>query len=572
MDPRLYTEWARDHDTLSGAQRQDIRGSVLRLSELPLFSLVLLPNPNGAESAAPVSVTTVIDQIYPFWELWLPPDADSGNTIEDKRLRVIQTGGTSIVDRAGLFNAAIAAAEGEFVLPLPSDAFLPEHALYELAVVIGNDPEADLLYTDEDRVDAAGNRCMPRFKTGWDPDLALGHDAIGLLVAYRKAMLQRLGGMRSADRDVALALYELSLRAGFAAFPGHIHHVPAVLCRRCGLSEASPAGNAQGAREIVRNHLAESGLSATVVAAPLAPAWNRIVRDVSAPAPLVSVIVPTRDKSDLLKRCVDAVLSRTDYPAVELLIVDSDSREAETANFFHSLSRESQIRILRQPGAFNYAAINNRAAREARGEILLLLNNDVDALEPYWLREMVSQAVRPEVGAVGPKLLYGDGRVQHAGVVLGPNRSVTHQFRFFDRLDPGPYGELALLRNVSAVTGACLAIRRSVFFEVGGLDESLPIAFNDIDLCLRLGDRGYRIIWTPFAELVHYESVSRGYDTTPEKQAIALSEYQHLCRVWASVLDSDPFRNRNLIYGWDNIELSREQYERWPRGHAMESL
>jgi GT2 family glycosyltransferase len=567
-DSRLYTEWVQDQDTLSDADRQAVRDSVLRLPLLPLFSLVLLPAPDGAASAAHATVASMLRQIYPHWELWLPQDADSADTNADKRLRVIQSGGTTIVDHAGLFNAALAAAEGEFVLPLLPDAILAEHALYELTLAIGNDPEVSLVYTDEDRLDAAGNRCMPHFKTGWDPDLALGRDAIGLLVAYRKALLEQLGGMRSSLLGVALALYELSLQVAFTASPVHIKHVPAMLCHRRGVSEASLGWDAQGAREIVRKHLAESRVSASVVAAPLAPAWNRIVRDLPDPAPLVSVIVPTRDKSELLEGCVDAVLSRTNYSAVELLVVDNDSREAKTADLFHSLSGDTRVRILQHPGPFNYAAMNNWAAREARGEILLLLNNDVDAIQPDWLREMVSQVVRRDVGAVGAKLLYVDGRGQHAGVVLGPNRSVNHQFRFSDRLDAGPSGELALTRTVSAVTGACLAVRRSVFFEVGGLDENLRIAFNDIDFCMRLGDHGYRIVWTPFAELVHHEGGTRGYDTTPEKQAVANSEHRYLCRFWGSLLETDPFRNPNLIYGWDTIALSPVRHQHWPQANG----
>jgi GT2 family glycosyltransferase len=268
----------------------------------------------------------------------------------------------------------------------------------------------------------------------------------------------------------------------------------------------------------------------------------------------VSIIVPTRDRAELLERCANSVLLHTDYPALELLIVDNDSREPATAQLLRRLSQNSRVRIITCPGPFNYSALNNRATREAQGEVLLLLNNDIASIRPDWLREMVSHAMRLDVGAVGAKLLYPNEQVQHGGMVFQPEP--VHQFRFADRLETGPGGELALARSVSIATGACLAMRRSVFVEAGGLDENLKVGYNDVDLCLRLGDRGYRIIWTPFAELFHFEGASRGYDDTPEKQATAASEFSYFRRRWGSLLEGDPFRNSNLTYHWDLVALS----------------
>ncbi len=210
-----------------------------------------------------------------------------------------------------------------------------------------------------------------------------------------------------------------------------------------------------------------------------------------------------------------------------------------------------------RPGPFNYSALNNAAAREARGDVLLLLNNDIDVIESGWLRELVSHAVRPDVGAVGAKLLYPNEQVQHAGIVLGPQGVATHLHRFADKSDPGYFGQLALTRTISAVTAACLAIRRSVFFKVGGFDEvNLHVAFNDVDLCLRLGARGYRVVWTPFAELYHLESVSRGKDDTAEKQEACRRELRYMRDTWGSILESaDPFHNTNLLFGWDYLEI-----------------
>lgn len=550
-----YRNWVGAYDTLSDADRDAIRESVSRLPRLPLFSIVLLPAPDGAVSPAQASVASVFGQLYPHWELWLPSGAGPGGV--DARLRTIPDSAGPTLNHAISFNTALTAAEGEFVLPLPPHALLAEHALYELAVALGDDPEPDLLYTDEDRLNAAGERCLPRFKTGWDPDLALGRDAIGLLVAYRKILLERLGGIRLASAGLELALYELSLRAAFATSPVRIRHVPAILCHRRGSSEASLGWDAEGAREIVRGHLGGCGVNARVLPAPLAPAWNRIVREVPDPAPLVSILVPTRDRADLLARCAEGVLSRTDYPAIELLVVDNDSSEPATAEVLGLLCQDQRVRVLTCPGRFNYSALNNLAAREARGEILVLLNNDTDVIRPDWLREMVSHAVRLDVGAVGAKLLYSDGRVQHGGMTLGPGLWSQHQLRFADRLDPGPVGELALTRTVSAVTGACLGLRRSVFFELGGFNEELKVAFGDVDLCLRIGDLGYRVVWTPFAELFHVECASRGYDhESPDKFALFEQEARYFGRLWGSLAERDPFHNKNIVYGPDFATLA----------------
>jgi O-antigen biosynthesis protein len=545
-----YSAWVEAHDTLTDQDRRKICERIGRLNRSLLFSIILLP---PADAAVPDAVAASVQgQLYPHWELWLPEGLHLGTADADRRLRRPQ--GQRTADHASHFNAALAAVEGAFVVPLPADTILSASALYELAVEIERHPDSDLLYTDEDCLDASGSRFWPYFKSGWDPDLALGRDAIGRIVVYRRRVLDQIKGLRPFADDADLALYDLSLRVAFATSPARIHHVPVVGCHR--LANAPPRWNAAGAREIVRQLLVDEGVGARVMPAPLAPMWNRLVHELPEPLPLASIIVPTRDQAQLLARCTDAVLSRTAYPNIELLIVDNDSQEPAAVSLLARLSGDPRVRIVRYSGRFNYAAQNNLAAREARGDILVLLNNDTDVIHSDWLREMVSHAVRPDVGAVGAKLFYADERVQHAGVVLGPGRAVVHQLRLADRLEAGPAGELALTRTVSAVTGACLALRRSVFFEVGGLNEELRVAYNDIDLCLRLGDHGYRVVWTPFAELFHLECASRGYDDSPEKRALASAELTYFCRFWNSLLETDPFHNPNLVYGWENTILS----------------
>ncbi len=286
---------------------------------------------------------------------------------------------------------------------------------------------------------------------------------------------------------------------------------------------------------------------------------NRVVWPIPVSEPLVSVVIPTRDRADLLAQCVNGVLNQTKYQNIELVIVDNESVELATLELFAQLRKEdARVRVLSYSGAFNFPALNNAAAREANGEVLLLLNNDISVLEPNWLRELVSHALRPDVGAVGAKLVYPDGRVQHAGIVLGPDGEARHVQRLSPRNDPGYFRQLALARTLTAVTGACLCLRKSVFFEAGGLDEvNLPISYNDVDLCLRIGDLGYRVVWTPFAELFHLESASRGFDDAdPIKRERCSREWSYVRKRWASFLgNGDPFYNPNVLQTWERFSV-----------------
>lgn len=559
-----YQGWVHRHD-VTDRDRRSILDHIRRLDCRPLFSLVLLPRPGYISSPSAALMKSIFSQLYPQWELWTAAGLHTFRSAGDARIRMIPVSEGADADPAQTFNAAMAASNGDFLLPIPPELELAETALYELAVAVGGKDNGDVFYTDEDRLDQQGIRCMPRFKTGWDPELVLGRDPIGMLVAYRKDLLDEVGGMASLS-SVDLALYELALRATSNARPGGIQHIPAVLCHRGPAQASRPSDDdEEEVKKTVRGWLASNGIDGEVVPAPLKPAWNRIIRDVPEPLPVVSVIVPTRDRSDLLRRCADGVLFRTDYPALELIIIDNDSSEPATIELLGKLSADPRVRIISAPGPFNYPALNNVAARQAAGDILLLLNNDIDVIEPDWLRELVSHAVRPDVGAVGAKLLYADGRVQHAGVVMGPDMTLVHKLRLADRDDIGPFGELALTREVSAVTGACLALRRAVYFEVGGLDEKLRVAFNDIDLCLRIGNHGYRIVWTPFAELFHLESASRGYDhESLEKQELAAREARYFSCYWRSILNDDPFHNPNIIYRWDKTILADPPRRRKP--------
>ena len=577
-----YDRWIGAYDTIRDSDRIAIRAHAAALSFQPNLSVVM-PIGKGRAEHARASVTSMINQLYQKWELCLTYVGEQESEIEsllaeiagtDPRVKAARLDGE---DRMIDWNAAINLATGDFVTFLCPGDLLSERALYEVAVELGRTPLPDLVYTDEDRIDASGRRCDVRFKPGWDPDLLLAENYVGNLAVYRRSLLDAVGRYRPGFDGAED--YDRVLRVTAATTADRVRHIPTVLYHRK-LAEGDADRNIDAAveklkvttasRRAVRDHLLARGdRGASLEPAPLAPLSNRVVWPLPMPMPMVSVIVPIRDRPELLERCAEGVLQRTDYSNLELLIVDNDSCELTSHALLERLKADNptSVRVLPYPGRFNYSAMNNAAADQARGDVLLLLNNDVDVIDAGWLREMVLQVVRLDVGAVGAKLLYIDQRVQHAGVVLGPAGQITHLLRRSRRDDPGYGNQLALARTFTAVTGACLAIRKSVYVEVGGLDEvNLPVSFNDIDLCLRIGDFGYRVVWTPAAELFHLESASRGHDAElPRFQR----EWRHMRRTWGNLLeDADPFHNPNTHFHWDRADIPctpRKPNEVWRR-------
>jgi GT2 family glycosyltransferase len=273
--------------------------------------------------------------------------------------------------------------------------------------------------------------------------------------------------------------------------------------------------------------------------------------------PLVSLLVPTRDGVDILKPCVDRILSLTRYRHFELLILDNQSTCPQTLAYLADVeARDSRVRVLRWNHPFNYSAINNFGVRHANGDIIGMVNNDIEPINGDWLSEMVGQVLRPDIGCVGAKLYYPNGTLQHGGVILGLGGVAGHAHRFFPRQAEGYCGRLKLTQNLTAVTGACLLVRKDVFEEVGGLNEQkLAVTFNDVDLCLKVYKAGYRNLWTPYAELYHHESISRGADNTPKKRTRRLREMAYMRRTWSDLLNHDPAYNPNLTLAYEDFSL-----------------
>ena len=533
-------------------------------STQPLISVVM-PVYNTPEKWLRKCIDSVIAQTYPNWELCIANDASTSRHVKivldeyaraDPRIRVLHrqvNGHISICS-----NDALTLARGDYVALLDHDDELPARALFEVARAIEGNPCWKLIYSDEDKIDEAGRRYDPYFKPDWNYDLFLGQNCVSHLGVYQTALVREVGGFRaglegSQDWDLALRCIE---RLG----PHEIGHIPHVLYHwraiagstALGVGEKDYAGNA-GLRA-VGDHLGRIGCSADVEM--VGPGRMRVKRRLPVDPPRVSLIIPTRDKVELLRTCISSILTRTDYPDYEVLVVDNQSSEPATLEYFAELAAEPRVTVLPYDAPFNYSAINNHAAAHATGQILGLVNNDIEVESSEWLREMVTHALRDDVGAVGAMLLYPNDTIQHAGVILGMHGVAGHVYAGLPRDHSGQMGRALLVQEMSAVTAACLLVRKSVFDEVGGLDERLSVAFNDIDFCLRVRARGYRNLWTPHAVLYHHESASRGYEDTPEKKARFNGEIEFMRSRWAEQLLRDPSYNPNLSLGAGQFELA----------------
>jgi GT2 family glycosyltransferase len=418
------------------------------------------------------------------------------------------------------------------VMMLEQGETLERHALASFALAARRQASARVFYADEDMRDSSGAYRAPWFKAAFDPFRLLQQSSLGSAIAFDTELVreQKLTGLRG---------HALALAATSAAGASAVCHIPAVLLHRHPQSPASPWRSDTDANA-VRNLFAHAMPGLKIAASgdrPLKIAWP-----LPDPSPLVSIIIPTRDRAKLLGPCLEGLFRRTDYPALEVIVVDNDSTEPALHDLLARWSIDPRLRVLPIAGPFNFALLNNRAAAEARGEVLVLLNNDTEILHPEWLREMVALAIRPEIGAVGAKLFFPSGRIQHAGVILGPRGVAGHDYLFEKGDEGGKQDDLVLVRQVSAVTGACLVVTRDKYFAIDGLDEErFRVAYNDVDFCLKLGAAGFRNVFTPLARLRHHESASRGSDFSAERFALWEAERDALREKWGTELDNDPF-------------------------------
>lgn len=545
-----YKRWFKIHK----ANRATLLKQRESSEEKLLFS-VIVPVYCTSEKFLKAMIESVQNQSYQRWELCIAngsPEETFATEIlkrysnKDDRIRVCQL--EHNLGIAGNTNAALKMMQGDFAVFLDHDDFLEPDALYELALFVDKHPNADMIYTDEDKTDASGKEFFqPHFKPDFSLDLLRSNNYICHLLAVKKKLVQSSGGFKE-DYEGAQD-YDFIFRCVESAT--YIGHIPKVLyhwrAHETSTSERpeSKAYAFQSGKRAIEAHLQRQGIVAEVVMREN-PGFYQVTYALER-TPKVSVIIPNKDQKEKLQLCIESIISITEYPDYEIIIIENNSTTKEVFAYYKQLEKDTRIRILKWEKPFNYSAINNFGATAAQGELLVLLNNDVEVLQKDWMQQLVGNCQRPEVGAVGVKLYYPDHTIQHAGTIVGLGGVAGHAFAGCTD-EAGSYMHKASLQlNYSAVTAACMMLRREVFWEVGGLEEDLAVAFNDVDLCLKIREKGYLIVYNPDVKLYHYESATRGADDNPEKQARFQREISYIKEKWGDILkNGDPYYNPNL--------------------------
>ncbi|KVE42484.1 glycosyl transferase family 2 [Burkholderia sp. BDU5] len=552
----LYHAWIDRYDTLTEQTRNQALAEMEHFQRAPLISIVV-PTYNSDARFLQEMIESVRCQLYPHWELCIADDASTSESVkqileaasdQDERIKVVYRTENGHISAAS--NSALAIANGEFVALLDHDDILPAHALFMAVKYMNRYPRARMFYSDEDKLSVDGKRSSPYFKSDWNPQLFLAQNMFSHFGIYETALVREAGGFRkglegSQDYDLALRCVELA---------GHdrVVHIPHVLYHwRVAPGSTANSGSEKpyallAAIRALEEHLARTHTRATVEHPCDQHSTLRVRYALPQPAPKISIIIPTRDGLSLIKQCIDSILAKTIYPDYEIIVIDNGSVKTETLVYFESLKSEPRIRVMRDDSPFNYSALNNRAAAITTGDYLCLLNNDIEIISAEWLNELVGIASQPGNGAVGAALWYPNDTLQHGGVVIGLGGVAGHMHTKLPRGSFGYFCRAAATQNLSAVTAACLVIRKSIYMEVGGLDEELSVAFNDVDFCLRVREAGYRNVWTPYAELYHHESATRGSDMDPDKYLRFVGEVRWMEKRWGAHLELDPAYNPNL--------------------------
>jgi O-antigen biosynthesis protein len=564
--PSAYDCWLRQN-TLNDHGLRRLGNAAAIFKYQPLISVVM-PTYNTPEKYLRAAIESVLKQVYANWELCIADDASTEPHVrrileefssQDSRIKLsfrVENGHISAAS-----NTALTLAKGEFVAFLDHDDVLTPDALYEAASFLNKQPDADMLYSDEDKLDEQGQRSTPFFKPDWSPDSFLSRMYTCHLAIYRRSLITQVGGLRvgfegSQDYDLVLRITEATDK---------IYHLPQVLYHWrihqgsvTSTPEAKPYAY-EAAKRALTEAICRRGEPGEVLDTPGFKGLYTVrykIKDYKR----VSIIIPTRDMGKMLNACLESIFSQSTYPNYEVILIDNGSVEQASFQVFeYWQTREPQrFHYYQYDVPFNYSRINNYGVSKAKGDYLLFLNNDTEIISPDWIEAMVEHAQRRSIGAVGAQLLYADQTIQHAGVVVGLGGIAGHGHQHFPANNSGHGGQIAGTSNVSAVTGACLMCRAEVFREVGGLDEILAVAYNDIDLCLKLAKAGYQNVYLPHVQLYHYESKSRGYEDTPEKQTRWRREVDIFVERWQEFIAHDPCYNPNLTRFHSNYSFDIE--------------
>ena len=566
-----YKKWMKT-PLYSNEQLQAQRA---QLFEKNLKFSIVTPLFNTPEDFLCAMIESVLAQTYSNWELCLADGSDAEHgyvqqicleySKKDSRIKYRKL--EKNLGIAGNSNTCIEMAAGDYISLLDHDDVLHPAALHDVMKVICSQ-DADLVYTDEAtfRSPDIKDIILVHFKPDFAPDNLRANNYICHFTSFRRALLDECGAFRygyegSQDHDLMLRLTQNTER---------IVHIPKVLyywrahSQSAAESEANKPLASEAGIKAVTGHLTSAGVDVQVELAKGIPTIYRVSYSLPSPVPKVSIIIPNKDHVSDLRECIASIREKTTYSNYEIIIAENNSTDPEAFVYYREVSSAEDVTVIKWPGCgFNWAAINNYAVKEAAaGEYLLLLNNDTEVISPAWIEEMLMYAQRPDVGAVGAMLYYPNDTIQHAGVILGLGGVAGHAFNRVDRGNVGYMGRLCYAQNLSAVTGACMMIRRTVWDEVGGINEEYAVNLNDIDLCMRIREAGYLIVWTPYAELYHYESKSRGGNDIPENKAMSDKEKQLFRSHWKEALErGDPYYNPNLSLKHSDFRLKNRKYE-----------
>ncbi|MBK8783850.1 MAG: glycosyltransferase [Anaerolineales bacterium] len=563
----IYNRWI-DKNEPHRKQLAEQREASRQFHYRPLVSIVI-PVYKTPIKILMAGIQSVIGQTYDNWELCIangsPDVADVRRVLDsyarkDPRIKVVHLAGNLGI--AGNTNAALSLATGDFVGFLDHDDLLAPFALFEVVVALKQDPDSDLLYSDEDQISKDGKkRFGPHFKPAYNKDLLRSINYITHFMVVRKTLGDKIGWLKigydgAQDYDLTLRAVEQAKRiVHIPKVLYHWRHWPSSTTNTPNVSPIAIKNANESGKKALMEHLERCGLNGEVEDGPDFTTYQVKYR-IKDPAPLVSIIILNRDHSEYLYKCIVSIRTKSNYENYEIIVVENASQEEQTFRLYSELKKDPVIRIIEYKEPFNFSRANNYAVGHARGDVILFLNNDTEIISPNWLERMLEHALRAEVGGVGAKLYYPDNTIQHAGVILGIAGFAGHSHKYSPGNAAGYINRLRLVQNYTAVTGACLMMRKVVFYEIGCFDEQYELALSDIDLCLKAQSNNYLIVWTPYAELYHHESKTRGSENTNEKTARFRKEIDYFKYKWASFfLKGDPCYSPNLSLEYEDFRL-----------------
>lgn len=566
-----YKKWIKNNENWN---LKSIKKEIQQFKNKPKFS-VITPVYNVHPDWLNKCIKSVQNQLYENWELCLYDDASTNpETIaclsnwEGRDPRIKIKFGKNNKHISGASNEALRMATGDFVVLLDNDDELSREALFEGARALNNNSSLDFIYSDEDKISKSGRRFDPFFKPDWSPELMLSQMYTCHLGFYRRSLVKKIGGFRKGFEGAQD--YDLVLRFIEKTEENKIYHIPRVLYHWRTLETSTALMHTaknyayMAAKKAINEHLERTGEKGTVLDS-VSPGNYRVKFEIIG-NPLVSIIIPFRDQSEILEKCVNSILTKTKYQNFEILLVDNQSEKKETKDYLQRINKDKRVKILCYNKPFSYSAINNFAVKKAKGEYVVLLNNDTEVISREWLTAMLEYAQRARIGIVGAKLIYPNGRIQHAGVIMGMGIA-GHAFKGYWDGDPNYFQHADIIKNYSAVTAACLMTKKTIYEKVNGLDEiNLKVAYNDVDYCLKVIEAGYRVVYTPYAKLYHYESYSRGDDEAfktenPEEYKRVLSEREYMSKKWEKYIERDPFYSPNLTKEHEDFTINTKKID-----------